>query len=184
MIENSKITLIPCDLYLTELIVNSNDVELAEVLKINIAPNWSPFEKELFQYALQKLNEDKNNEGWLAYLPIQENTKTLIGSCGFKGKPDKNGNVEIGYEVAKQFRNLGYATEMVSKLIDLAFSFKQIKIIEANTLAKESASTRILEKTGFKFNKVHKIENEVVWNWKIEKITQSKNSIRLPIKNR
>lgn len=166
--ENSKITLIPCDIYLTELIVNSNDVELAEVLEINIAPNWSPFEKELFHYALQKLNEDKNNEGWLAYLPILENSKTLIGSCGFKGKPDENGNVEIGYEVAKQFRNLGYATVMVKSLKDLAFSNKEIKTIIANTLPYKSASTRVLKKTGFEFNKEYTIENEVVWNWKLK----------------
>ena len=48
---------------------------------------------------------------WWAYLPVLKKTKTLLGSCGYKGDP-KNGMVEIGYEVAEAYRGWGLATEM------------------------------------------------------------------------
>ena len=47
-----------------------------------------------------------NGQGGL--LPIEIETNTLIGSCGFKGEPI-NGKVEIGYEVTELFRNKGYS---------------------------------------------------------------------------
>ena len=50
-----------------------------------------------------------------------------MGSGGFKGNP-LGGGVEIGYEIARVFRNRGLATEAVEGMISLAFSFPEIEI--------------------------------------------------------
>lgn len=73
----------------------------------------------------------------------------LVGGGGFKGAPDKDGRVEIGYSMLVSFREQGLATEAVEALIDWAFSTGQVSEVVAETLSHQIASQRVLEKTGF-----------------------------------
>ncbi len=99
-------------------------------------------------------------------MTIDHQTKTLLGSCGYKGEPDENGMVEIGYEVAKDFRNQGYATEMAQLLLENAFQDANVKIVEAHTLAQKNASVRVLEKCKFKFVEEYFDEEDgLIWKW-------------------
>lgn len=58
-----------------------------------------------------------NDPSMLGYGPwhIKENISGyIIGEIGFKGKPrGLEKTVDIGYQIDKQYRNLGYATESV-----------------------------------------------------------------------
>lgn len=69
-----------------------------------------------------------------------------IGSFCFKGSPDKNGEVEIGYGTDPQYRGKGYASEAVSALCRWAFRQKGVRHIMAETEKTNRASNRILEK--------------------------------------
>ena len=53
----------------------------------------------------------------------------MIGTCAYKGKPDANGMVEIGYEIIPDYRLQGYATEAALALINHAFQFPGIQKI-------------------------------------------------------
>ena len=74
----------------------------------------------------------------------------MIGGGGYKGKPTAEGMVELGYEITSNYRNNGYATEMARGLIAHAFTNNMVKSIIAHTLAEENASTKVLQKCGFK----------------------------------
>lgn len=47
---------------------------------------------------------------------IRKADHIAIGSTDFKDVPDKNGEIEIGYGLGKEFQHCGYMTEAVSKM--------------------------------------------------------------------
>lgn len=71
-----------------------------------------------------------------------------IGDVGFKGPP-QNGAVEIGYGIDEAYRNQGYTTEAVERLMRWAFAQKDVYFIEAETEPNNAASQRVLQKLGF-----------------------------------
>lgn len=164
--KSDRIYLINCDEKLLKTILKG-DKYLSQKLEINIPNQWCNFGKEIFGYTLEKIKEKPTEVKWFSYLAIENKTRTLIGSCGFKGAPDQEGMVEIGYEVAEDFRNQGYATEMTRLLIDLAFMDEKVKKIQAHTFAEKNASVRVLEKCNFNFIKESHDENDhgLIWKW-------------------
>ena len=74
----------------------------------------------------------------------------VIGMCGFTGPPDSNGAVELAYGIAPTYQGKGYATEAAAALVEFASADPRVRIIRAHTLPERNASTRVLEKCGFK----------------------------------
>ncbi len=75
--------------------------------------------------------------------------RLAIGQIGFKGQPDTDGSVEIGYGLNDTHHNLGYASEAVGALVNWALESGFAKRITAETLESNLASNRVLEKLGF-----------------------------------
>lgn len=140
---------------------------LASILDIRIANPWSEFGDAPFKYALEKVNSDPGSAIWWSWLPILISENTLIGNCGYKGPP-ANGMVEIGYEVALDYRNRGFATEIAKALIRNAFTFQDVDLVMAHTLADENASVHVLRKCGFHFDgELVDPEDGNIWRWKL-----------------
>lgn len=74
---------------------------------------------------------------------------TLVGSVGFKGPPDKTGNVEIGYSVLPAHEGRGLATEMAAALLEWAAA-QGARLVHAEVGPANPASVRVLEKLGFR----------------------------------
>ena len=71
------------------------------------------------------------------------------GMIGYKGAPDENGQVEIGYGIDREFQNRGYMTEAVKGMINWAFSDSRCtRIVAPDTLRANIGSTRVLKKVG------------------------------------
>lgn len=75
--------------------------------------------------------------------------RRTIGGIGFKGRPDDDGAVEIGYGLAPSARGHGYATEAVAALLDLAAEQRLSRVI-ADTTLDNVASQRTLIRAGFR----------------------------------
>lgn len=73
-----------------------------------------------------------------------------VGSLCFMGKPNKNGNVEIGYGLDEGFRGKGYMTEAVRAMIGWALSRKAVSTVTALTDKDNPASHKVLERAGLK----------------------------------
>ena len=73
----------------------------------------------------------------------------LVGLCQFRGRPDARGSVEIAYSVLSDFRNRGYATEAVARLVRWAFGHPNVNEVVAETMPYRRHSIRIMEKNGF-----------------------------------
>ena len=102
---------------------------------------------------------------WGAWYVLRKEDDSFLGDIGFKGKPNENQTVEIGYGFIEKYWNQGYATEAVRELIDWAFKTGEVETIIAETLLDNYSSIRVLEKLHMK--RVNATETMI--NWKIEK---------------
>ena len=175
MIQTRSLQLIPCELIHVEAIIR-NKKELESILGASVPDGWPQY-AESMPYAYEHLKADPSLLGWWTYLFIHPENKALVGSGGFKGKADESGMVEIGYEVAPEYRNRGLATEAAQGLIDYAFSYPHIKSVEAHTLAKANPSTRVLERIGMKYvGKVYDAEDGEIWHWRLTREDYERSS--------
>lgn len=90
----------------------------------------------------------------------------VIGLCGFAGRPDGEGCVELGYSIAPEYQGKGYATETAEALTAFAATAGGVRKVCAHTLAEINASTRVLDKCGFtKRAEITDPEGKLVWRW-------------------
>ncbi len=80
---------------------------------------------------------------------IHKLEQLAIGQIGFKGQPDTEGNVEIGYGINATHHGYGYASEAVSALVHWTLETQFATRVTAETLETNLASGRVLEKLGF-----------------------------------
>ena len=97
-IETPRLRLVCCNKEVLEHLFKGNK-SLASFLQVNIPEKWTEFGEPAFKFTYEKIINGSGKIEWWSYLPVLKKTKTLLGSCGYKGDP-KNGMVEIGYEVA------------------------------------------------------------------------------------
>lgn len=173
-LETERLLLVNCDLASLEAILKG-DAALAKHLKVKVPKRWTEFGAPIFRWSIERLREHPGEQAWLTYLPIIKAEKMLAGSCGFKGAPDENGSVEIGYEIAYPFREKGYATEAATALVRFAFSRPEVKKVIAHTLPEPNASTHVLTKVGMKMTQeLSHPQDGKVWRWEIDKVSWQK----------
>lgn len=85
---------------------------------------------------------------WYAIWMIELMDGTHVGELCLKGVGEE-GEVEIGYGVAGDWRSRGYATEAVAALVDWALNQSGVVCVTAETDPSNVASQRVLEKAGF-----------------------------------
>jgi ribosomal-protein-alanine N-acetyltransferase len=88
---------------------------------------------------------------WFTYWLIYLREESIgVGLVGYKGAPNSNGEVEIGYGIDLNFQRQGYMTEAVKAMTQWAFNEPSCRIITAILSAPNNiASHRVLEKSGF-----------------------------------
>jgi RimJ/RimL family protein N-acetyltransferase len=99
---------------------------------------------------------------WHTYwLAIIRAARFGAGLIGFKGAPDKQGEVEIGYGIDPDFRRKGYTTEAAGMLIAWALRQPTCMAVTAWSDKDNRASARVLEKVGMRMSKV--TEDQFCW---------------------
>lgn len=88
---------------------------------------------------------------WITYWLIKVPPAGFgAGLIGYKGPPDSNGEVEIGYGIDLAYRSRGYTTEALLGMIEWAFSDPRCqRILAPETRRSNLASNRVLQKGGF-----------------------------------
>lgn len=103
--------------------------------------------------------------------------RTIVGTCAFKGGPNREHTVEIAYFTFPEFEGKGFATAMATALIHIALSHPEAPHIIAHTLPHPNASTKVLQKVGMKFvGDVIDPEDGPVWRWRYEQAGNSLSS--------
>lgn len=105
----------------------------------------------------------KNGEG--IYFGIaRKDTNQLVGSIGLSGYNRMHHRIELSYDLAKEYWNLGITTAAIREVVKYGFEHLRINRIEAYSLKPNLASRRVLQKCGFNLEgelKQHRYHNGV-----------------------
>ncbi len=167
-LDTRSLTLIPCSPeHLLALIDHPEHFEQVFGLPVaeglhefyvsdDVSPNW-----------LAALRSSPGPDPWRhGFFVVHREGRSVIGSAGFKGKPDSEGIVEIAYGIVPSFEGRGYATEAAAALIDFAFASGEVRMVRAHTLPEANASTHVLLNCGFHcVSTVVDDEDGPVWRW-------------------
>ncbi|MBI3715352.1 MAG: GNAT family N-acetyltransferase [Betaproteobacteria bacterium] len=129
---------------------------LAAALRHPVSPAWPPqyYDEDAIRYSLAALEHMAEDCLWRMYYIVLTGSSgqppELIGTCGYKGPPDNQGEVEIGYGIVAPHQGRGYASETAQALTACAYR-AGARSVAAETLPELGASRRVLEKCGFVF---------------------------------
>ena len=169
MIETNRLSLVPFSEVAYKAIFNNNLVKLAEILEIEKPEIWTADNevKENIPDYYQEFIDSGGNIIWGSFFYISKENKKLVGTGGFKGVPDDNAVVEIGYEILPEFKNVGFATEAAEALLHHAFEHNATSV-RAYTLPNENASIYVLRKLGMQYveNMPDPVKGDI-WKWEI-----------------
>ena len=151
------------DLALLDAAIEGDDA-LAARLEVPVIPGWVSFVDAL-RHTRDRAAADPRDPRWGTCLFIAEEPEELVGWGGFKGAPDADGTVEIGYEIAPARQGRGLATAAAGVMVADAWTAPAVRRIIAHTLPEPNASNHILEKLGFGFDGDALERGTPVWRW-------------------
>lgn len=144
-LHSPRLDLIACTAALSA-VADAPQADLEIALGCPIASDWLDDEARfLISYYADWALADPSQIGWGLWFLHEREHDIIIGSAGFKGKPDWHGVVEMGYGLSASFRRRGYATEAAQTLVDWAMCQPRVKRITAECLRTNIASRRVLE---------------------------------------
>ena len=92
--------------------------------------------------------------GFGLYAMELRDSQTLIGMCGLLKREELLPEPDIGFALLPDFRNKGFAFEAASAVLQDAHQRLNIKRVLAITSLDNDASMKLLERLGFRFDKV------------------------------
>ena len=116
------------------------------------------FDLEGFKEITRELLTEQTNRDVYMHL-IRDSQGALVGRINLSVLENDQKTAELGYRIAENYTNLGYASEAVKLVLDKAFHTYGLNKIVAGTAMDNLASKRVLLKNGFTFSKI--IENDL-----------------------
>ena len=116
-------------------------------------PTWpaDDLTRSAFRRRLRRYAEDQRNDLAYPYFVLRNDDQKLIG--GLTITNIRRGVAQagsLGYWMGAAYARQGYMTAAVRVLVPFAFSTLKLHRIEAACIPENTASVRLLEKTGFK----------------------------------
>lgn len=168
MIRTPRLNLVPCDVP-TLLAVVAGSEALSAHLEVSVPAGWPAF-PDAYVHALEVVRADPGIARWWTHLFIDPKQAVLVGAGGYTGRPGDDGTVEIGYEIAPEYRGRDLAFEAARGLVDHAFLDPGVSAVIAHTLAEMNASTRVLEKIGMRHVETLEDPNDgTLWRWRLDR---------------
>lgn len=109
--------------------------------------------KEWISNWLEDCLRSYTEQGFGPWSVVEKQSRQNIGYCGLFYFPDINGRpaIEVGYRLARTSWGQGYATEAVIAVLDYGFSKLCLQRIIAMIDPNNSASIRVAEKAGMRY---------------------------------
>ncbi len=127
-------------------------IDRVETVKTYLDADWAPEWPGdfLLDILRQRRPLSPSNEPFGVWAIIEKSTSTVIGDIGFKGPPDENRCLEMGYRIVAQARGVGYATEAARALIAFVRELDGVEWVTAECDPDNEASLRVLSRVGFR----------------------------------
>ncbi len=150
-IQTQRLRIIPLT---KEQLVNYStpDYSLENSLNVNLIPRIVP--EFLANVINNKIlpsvsNPSKNYLYYTFWTIIAKQENIMVADCCFKGEPNENGEIEIGYGTYPAFEGKGFMTEAVGAMVRWAFEQPNVQAVIAQTDPSNIASQKILQKNNF-----------------------------------
>lgn len=98
-------------------------------------------------------NHRARDDGYGYWAAVEQGSGRFVGWFHFRPAPDRPADdaIELGYRLCRAAWGQGYATEGARALIRKGFTELGTPRVVANTLARNIASRRVMEKAGLRF---------------------------------
>ncbi|MDT2048518.1 GNAT family N-acetyltransferase [Bacillus sp. 1780r2a1] len=132
--------------------IMKNKHTFTERFSLNVHSEWPLLEyRQFFSYKINKFKETPIENKWEGLI-IHKKTNTIIGDMGFKGGPNEEGAINIGYSIVPDQRGKGYASEMGKALVQWGLSQPEVKKVLATCSPDNQPSIKVLQKIGLQFS--------------------------------
>ena len=111
--------------------------------------NWPSDEYHEALPLFREMVVNSGAHGFGSWIILDKSTMEVVGAIGFIGGPDESGAVEIGFGINPDRRCRGFCAESIEAIAEWAFSIPAVTRITAHCDDENSASKKVLEKTGF-----------------------------------
>lgn len=161
-LETERLKIITFTVDMMEAILKGNR-EIEKLTPYRAAPEY-PLEvyKRLFEYKIERFRRFPNENDWEGII-IHKKDNTIMGDMGFKGGPNAEGIIDIGYSIVPSYQGAGYATEMGKAMVKWGLSQTHVKKVVATCYPDNFASIRVLEKIGFHITQ--KSDDKFFWSY-------------------
>ena len=106
---------------------------------------------------IEKINSyARNNEAIMWGITLKNDNKLIGSICLWNIEVEKK-QAEIGYVLMPAFQGKGIMQEAVNSVIDHGFNVMQLDTITADLEAANTASIKLLERTGFVYQDISEI---------------------------
>ncbi|MGH2959745.1 MAG: GNAT family N-acetyltransferase [Solirubrobacterales bacterium] len=159
-----KIQIVPASVGTLEAFQNDPE-EFSRLLGSPIPEGWPEF-PEAIAFTLDFLAAaSERDRAWSMHYFVDEASGELVGSGGYTAPPAER-KVEIGYEIAPEYRGRGIGVASARALVDHALESGEVDRVVAHTLANENSSTGVLRSLGFELTGESEDPDEgTVWEW-------------------
>lgn len=156
MIESRRLILLPASETHLRGELAGRDA-FADAIGVAVPASWPPdlYDEHAVRYTLRLMADHPGSSAWGSYYVVRKaaagTPATVVGVGGFKGGPDADGAVEIGYSIVPEFQRQGLATEAVQRWVAFALASPDVRVVVAQTLPHLVPSIGVLVKAGFQF---------------------------------
>ena len=104
---------------------------------------------EFYSFPKMKLASEEARLFLTFWIVIDIESNQIVAEMGFKGTPDQNSEIEIGYGTFPNQQRKGYMTEALAAMCKWALARPDVRGVLAETDQNNLASIRVVTKNGF-----------------------------------
>ncbi|MEL6254883.1 MAG: GNAT family N-acetyltransferase [Bacteroidota bacterium] len=157
----------------------THESDAAYILEIMNTPKWIKnigdrkvhSEAAAIKYIQERMLPQLERLGYSNYTVIRKSDGVKMGSCGLYDREGLDG-IDIGFAFLPAYEKKGYAYEASSRIMKAAIEDFGIGLIKAITIPSNTASQKLLEKLGLKFQKRFFMEGDseelMLYQWEVE----------------
>ena len=166
MVSQPQVRLVPATVPLLNALSEDRTV-FGELMGSPVPDGWPEF-PEAIGFTLEHLqNAPEADHAWSMQFFVDPAAGRLIGSGGFAARPVDR-TVEIGYEIAPEYRGRGFGTAAARALVERAVSSGEVDHVIAHTRPGPNASTGVLVSLGFEHvadDEDPEVGTVLEWRW-------------------